>query len=391
MSTDLLSTRVVTVFAGQRLSDVTSLLRQTRAQYCAVVNKETHGFEGIVRLVDAAAFSNPELRTFANLIGEAPWNRVAEDTPTREILAQLSADTDVILVMLEPDDRYIGIITKESAWGWLVEWQASQQRWLEAVFDEQKLLANFLEKKVEQRTDSLRIALEEFRSSSAQLSHDVGGPLRTIKSFLDMLSNGECGVLNEEGHAYVHRIFRASTKVEALAVEILGRAREAGKAAPAPLHTVDLNEVMADAIELANAFLQERDALVMQRDTLHAVCGRYVPLLQIVSNLLVNAVKYVPAGRQPEVQIWSEESEGCVLLCVKDNGRGIGAAHAEAVFKPFVRLNDDRTVGAGLGLSITRDAVREMGGNIRLQSEEGVGSVFTVVLQSALVESEEEN
>ncbi len=391
MSKDLLSTRVATVFPGQRLSDVSSLLRQTRAQYCAVVNKETHGFEGIVRLGDAAAFSNPELRTFANLIGEASWRRVGADTPTREILAELSADTDVILVMLEPDDRYIGIITKESAWGWLVEWQASQQRWLEAVFDEQKLLANFLEKKVEQRTDSLRLALEEFRSSSAQLSHDVGGPLRTIKSFVEMLSNGECGVLNDEGNAHVHRICRAATKVEALTVEILGRAREAGKAAPAPLHTVDLNEVIADAIELSHAFLQERDALVMQRDTLHAVSGRYVPLLQIVSNLLVNAVKYVPAGRQPEVHIWSEESDGHVLLCVKDNGRGIGPAHAEAVFKPFVRLNDDRTVGAGLGLSITRDAVREMGGNIRLESEEGVGSVFTVVLQTALAGIEVEN
>lgn len=383
---DLLSARVILVHPEQRLSDVAAELRQARAQYCAVVNEETHAFEGIVRLGDAATFSNPELRTFSNMISEAHCSRVREDTPTEKILAELSADMDVILVVLAPDDRYVGLITKESAWGWLVEWQASQQRWLETVFDEQKLLADFLEKKVEQRTDSLRLALEEFRSSSAQLSHDIGGPLRTIKSFVEMLSNGECGVLNDDGRAYVDRIFRAATKVEALAIEILGRAREAGKAAPTPLDTVDLNEVMADAIELSNAFLRERDALVMQRDLLHAVSGRYVPLLQILSNLLVNAVKYVPAGRRPEVQIWSEESGGRVLLCVKDNGRGIGPAYAEAVFKPFVRLNGDRTAGAGLGLSITRDAVREMGGKIHLESEEGVGSVFTVVLRTALVD-----
>ncbi|MDF3059665.1 MAG: domain protein S-box [Rariglobus sp.] len=380
---DLLSTRVVVVHPEQRLSDAAPALRQLRAQYCAVVEENTGVFEGIVRLGDAAALSNSGSRIFADLSGGTPWIRVDEGTPAEGILTHLSDDRDAVLVVLTRDDHYIGTITMESVWGWLVQSQALQQRLLEQVFEEQRLLSDFLEKKVEQRTTSLRVALEEFRSSSVQLSHDVGGPLRTIKSFVEMLANGECGVLNEEGRIYVDRIFRAATKVEALAVEILGRAREAGRAAPAPLHTVDLNEVMADAIELSHALLQERDALVMQRDVLHAVSGRYVPLLQIMSNLLVNAVKYVPENRRPEVEIWSEESEGRVLLRVKDNGRGIGSADAETVFQPFVRLGDDRTEGTGLGLSITRDAVRDLGGNIRFESREGVGSVFTVVLQVA--------
>jgi signal transduction histidine kinase len=382
---DLLSTRVVVVHPEQRLSDAAPALRELRAQYCAVINETTHLFEGIVRLGDAAALSNSASRIFADLLGGSPWTRVDEDTPAKDILARLSEDRDAILVVLDTENRYIGTITMESAWGWLVQSQALQQRWLEQVFEEQRLLADFLEKKVEQRTTSLRLALEEFRASSAQLSHDVGGPLRTIKSFVEMLANGECGVLNEEGQSYVDRIFRAASKVEALAIEILGRAREAGKAAPAPLHTVDLNEVLADAIELSHALLQERDAMVMQRDTLHSVSGRYVPLLQIMSNLLVNAVKYVPDERRPQVEIWSEEAAGRVMLRVKDNGRGIGAADAETVFQPFVRLRDERTAGTGLGLSITRDAVLDLGGNIRLESEEGVGSVFTVALHSAPV------
>jgi signal transduction histidine kinase len=383
MAKDLLSTRVAIVRPEQKLSDVEAALKESRAQYCAVVNERTQVFEGVVRLENSSVFQRSEPLVFSDITRETQWNRTSEDTPASEILATLTNDKDAIVVMLAPDDRYLGIITMESAWGWLVQWQGSQQRWLERVFEEQRLLADFLEKKVEQRTASLRAALEEFRSSSAQLSHDVGGPLRTIKSFVEMLANGECGVLNDDGRAYVERIFRAATKVEALAIEILGRAREAGKSAPMPLHTVDLNEVMADAIELSHALLQERDALVMQRDTLHAVSGRYVPLLQIMSNLLVNAVKYVPSSRRPEVEIWSEESEGRVLLRVKDNGRGIRSADAEAVFQPFVRLGDDRTTGAGLGLSITRDAVLDLGGNIRLESEEGVGSVFTVVLHTA--------
>ncbi len=380
---DLLSTRVVVVHPEQRLADAAAQLREHRAQHCAVVDETTRVFEGIVRLGDAAALSNAGSRIFADLSHGTQWTRVDDDTPAETILAYLSEDRDAILVVLDADNRYMGAITMESAWGWLVHSQAMQQQWLEQVFNEQRLLADFLEKKVEQRTTSLRVALDEFRSSSAQLSHDVGGPLRTIKSFVEMLTNGECGVLNEEGQAYVERIMRAATKVEALAVEILGRAREAGKAAPAPLHTVDLNEVMADAIELSHAYLQERDAQLIQREILHAVSGRYVPLLQIVSNLLVNAVKYVPEDRRPEVEIWSEESEGQVFLRVKDNGRGIGPADTETVFEPFARVGDTRTDGAGLGLSITRDAVLDLGGNIRLESKEGVGSVFTVVLKTA--------
>lgn len=386
---DLLSSRVVVVHPEQRLSDAAPQLREQRAQHCAVVDEKTHVFEGILRLGDAAALSNSGSRIFADLMGGTPWTRIDEHASAEAILACLSEDRDALLVVLAANGRYVGCITMESAWSWLVHSQALQQRWLEQVFDEQRLLADFLEKKVEQRTTSLRIALEEFRSSSAQLSHDVGGPLRTIKGFVEMLTSGECGTLNDEGRAYVDRIYRAASKVEMLASDILGRAREAGKAAPAPLHTVDLNEVLADAIEFSQALLRERDSLVTHRAPLHAVSGRYVPLLQIVSNLLVNAVKYVPEDRRPEVEIWTEESEGGVLLRVKDNGRGIAAADTETVFQPFTRLGDERVPGAGLGLSITRDAVRDLGGNIRLESVEGVGSVFTVVLQAPNSQSPE--
>ncbi|HEY9250871.1 MAG TPA: ATP-binding protein [Rariglobus sp.] len=379
---DLLSTRVVVVHPEQRLSDAAAALRKTRAQYCAVVNEDTRAFEGVVRLGDAAAFSNAGSRIFADLGYDAAWRPVDENAPAETVLAELSADKDGVLVVLA-SGRYAGLVTMESAWGWLVQSQASQQCWLERVYEEQRRLSDFLEKKVEQRTASLRLALDQFRSSSTQLSHDVGGPLRTIKMFVEMLTTGECGVLNDEGRAYVERILRAATKVDTLAKDILGRAREAGKAAPAPLHAVDLNEVLADALELSHALLRERDAVIARPGGLHAVAGRYVPLLQIVSNLLVNAVKYVPAGRRPEVEIWSESSGEAVLLRVKDNGRGISSSDTDRVFQPFARLDDGQADGTGLGLSIARDAVLNLGGDIRLESQEGVGSVFTVVLRPA--------
>ena len=384
LAKDLLSTRVVVVSAEQRLADAAVALRNVRAQYCAVVNEESGAFEGLVQLGEIAAFTNAGSRIFADLAGDTPWRRVAEDTPADAILAELSTNNEALFVVLTAADTYAGVITMESAWGWLVHSQETRQRWLEKVFDEQRRLADFLEKKIDRRTASLRSALNDFRSSSARLSHDIGGPLRTIKLFVEMLSEGECGVLNDEGRAYVQRIIRAATTVETLAADILGRAREADKAAPAPLHTVDLNEVLADAIELASALIQERGAVISKRDELHAVSGRYVPLLQILSNLLVNAITYVPADRLPALEIWSESADDGVRLHFKDNGRGISESNLKTVFQPFFRVDAERHSGAGLGLSIARDSVQELGGDISVESHEPDGSVFTVILRPPL-------
>lgn len=382
LAKDLLSTRVVVVHAEQRLADAAPALRDARAQYCAVVHQATGALEGLVHLGDIACFSNAGSRIFADLAGDTPWRRVPEDTPADDILDLLSANHEAVFAVLSAGEKYAGLITMESAWGWLVRSQAMRQRWLEKVFKEQRCLADFLERKIDQRTGSLRSALEEFRHSSASLSHDIGGPLRTIKLFVEMISEGECGVLNEEGRAYVDRILRATTKVETLARDVLGRAREAGKAAPAPLDTVDLNEVLSDAIELASALVRDRGAIISKRSELHGVGGRYVPLLQIISNLLVNAVTYVPPGRRPELEIWSESAGGRVHLHFKDNGRGISPANAKTVFQPFFRVETDRHSGAGLGLSIARDAVLQLGGDITLESRESEGSVFTVILRA---------
>lgn len=381
---DLLSTRVVVVHPEQRLSDAAEALRLARAHHCAIVNEETGACENLVPLSVALAYSSPGHRIFADLADGTPWRRIADDTPAEVILASLGSEPGDALIVEKKDGRYAGIVTMESAWGWLVQSQAAQQRLLERVYDDQRHLADFLEQKVEQRTASLRQALDDFRASSIHLSHDIGSPLRTIKSFVEMLASGECGVLNDEGRAYVDRIVRAAGKVEALAAEILGRSRDAARFAPAAQHAVDLNEVVADSIELSRALLDERRAVIRRADALHTVSGRYVPLLQIITNLLANAVKYVPAGRPPELEIWTEESAaGGIRFRIKDNGRGIRASDTENIFEPFVRGEDQRTEGTGLGLSIARDAARALGGSITFESREGVGSVFTVELKPA--------
>src|SRR5215208_6790205 len=110
-----------------------------------------------------------------------------------------------------------------------------------------------------------------------------------------------------------------------------------------------------------------------------------VKLRQIVLNLLSNAVKFTAEGGHVSVTCDAGDRAGTVAVHVADTGIGIAADHLEKVFLPFVQVAGQVSSdeGVGLGLSISRDLARAMGGDIVVRSELGVGSRFTVTLPSA--------
>ncbi|MDQ3244695.1 MAG: ATP-binding protein, partial [Gemmatimonadota bacterium] len=107
-------------------------------------------------------------------------------------------------------------------------------------------------------------------------------------------------------------------------------------------------------------------------------------LRQILVNLLSNAVKFTSAGGQIEISCAMQDAVG--LIRVRDTGIGIPSDKLEAIFDPFVQVRADLTrphEGTGLGLAISRDLARGMGGDLRVQSEQGSGSTFIVALPLA--------
>jgi signal transduction histidine kinase len=104
-------------------------------------------------------------------------------------------------------------------------------------------------------------------------------------------------------------------------------------------------------------------------------------LRQIMINLLSNAVKFTPEGGR--IRLYSTASEKWVSIHVNDTGPGIPADKREAVFEPFVQLDQGLTRtsdGTGLGLAISRGLARGMGADVTLKSKVGVGSTFTLTL-----------
>jgi signal transduction histidine kinase len=112
------------------------------------------------------------------------------------------------------------------------------------------------------------------------------------------------------------------------------------------------------------------------------VLGHEAYLTQVLSNLLFNAVKFVPAGRRPEVRLAARRDPGQVRLTIQDNGIGIPREEQGRLFGMFERLTHDFE-GTGIGLSIVRKAVERMGGEVGVDSEAGRGATFWIQLREA--------
>jgi len=109
-------------------------------------------------------------------------------------------------------------------------------------------------------------------------------------------------------------------------------------------------------------------------------------LIQILTNLLGNAAKFTPAHGEVEIRLTRGVRDDEVMIVVRDSGVGIPADKLELIFEPFVQLERSLTMpaeGAGLGLAISRDLARGMGGDLLAESVEGQGATLILTLPRA--------
>jgi signal transduction histidine kinase len=126
--------------------------------------------------------------------------------------------------------------------------------------------------------------------------------------------------------------------------------------------------------------IEEREASVLVQD-LPIVKGDIVLITQMLQNLISNAIKFCDEDA-PSVSISARSSEEEVILCVQDNGIGIGPADCDRIFLPFQRLHGrNKYAGNGIGLAICRKTVARHRGRIWVESEPGQGSRFFVALR----------
>jgi signal transduction histidine kinase len=217
----------------------------------------------------------------------------------------------------------------------------------------------------------------------AVMSHELRTPLSAILGFTDILDEGIPGPVNDLQREQLGRVRASALHLLQLIEEILTFARmEAGREEfrPSPVRLCD---VVGQAVDMvAPAAQEKRIELRVERPTgeddgFRTDAGK---LRQILVNLLSNAVKFTDEG---EVSVaFHRNGEGAVFV-VRDTGMGIAEDHLEAIFEPFWQLEEVRTRragGTGLGLAVSRRLTDLLGGEISVESRQGEGSTFRLLV-----------
>jgi signal transduction histidine kinase len=144
---------------------------------------------------------------------------------------------------------------------------------------------------------------------------------------------------------------------------------------------IRLSRVIKDAVSQLAGELETRQVAVTIARSGSQVLGHYSMLVQAITHLVSNAVKFVPLGTTPAVRIYDTRDASFVRLWVEDNGIGIQPEHRDRIFRVFERLHDrDEYTGTGIGLAIVHKAASRMNGRVGVESEPGKGSRFWIEL-----------
>ncbi len=213
------------------------------------------------------------------------------------------------------------------------------------------------------------------------VSHDLKAPLITIRGFAQyLLRDLEEGRLEQVG-SDASRIFEAAGQMQHLLDHLVALSR-AGLGA-APPEPVPLDVVAVEALRLVEGRRAHTGVRVELASGLPVVFGDQARLVQVLQNLLENAVKFTAGVEEPLVTVRPgplKEDEGEATIIVADNGKGIDPAHHNRVFGLFEKL-DPACEGTGVGLAVVRRIVETHGGKARVESQgAGQGTEVWVTL-----------
>lgn len=219
---------------------------------------------------------------------------------------------------------------------------------------------------------------DDFVSMAA---HELRSPLTIIRGYTDMLRDEK---LSEDGRGHLASVERSAGQLNMLIGDILDVAKLQEGRMSFNYETKDVSEELSAIVESFMKPAQDKGLqLAYERKTLPPITIDQTRFHQVMINLVGNAIKYTPKG---EVRVITGSESGKVIIRVSDTGMGISADDQQKLFQKFYRVKTEETqkiTGTGLGLWITAQLVKAMGGSISVESIKGKGTDFIVTFPVA--------
>jgi signal transduction histidine kinase/ligand-binding sensor domain-containing protein len=243
----------------------------------------------------------------------------------------------------------------------------------EIAANEDKMLRAKAEEENRQKMEVLRI-----------VSHDLKNPISAIRGFSEILL--EDGDLNDDNKSIAGMIVEASDGMVELINQLLNFSRFEG----ASFRVIKSNILVKNEVDkiverFRNQASKKEQKIIkdfrIEDCTINADSTLFA---QIIENLIGNAIKYSPLGKEIIVKLLEDQEK--IFICIKDFGQGFSDKDKEDLYKPFIKLSSIPTAGemsSGLGLTIVKKFVELNNGSISLESQKGAGSEFTLEFQKS--------
>ena len=230
-----------------------------------------------------------------------------------------------------------------------------------------------------QLSQELKLRNEDLESFFHAMAHDVRAPLRAIRSFTQLLQEEEASRMGEQGQHDLKHIQSAAKLMQETIDGLVAFARV--ERSNRQMQSISLAPLIHTCLGQLQLEIQQRQAQIDVAEDLPEVQGTSILLTLALTNLLSNALKFMPPHKHPAITMRATTSAQLCRLEIADNGIGISVEDQQRLFQPFVQLHGIEVYeGLGLGLATVRKAVELMGGRVGVTSTIGQGSTFWIEL-----------
>ena len=251
---------------------------------------------------------------------------------------------------------------------------------------DQKREISIYAKQLENIELKLRESNQELEQFAYAASHDLKEPLRMISSYIQLLERKVDFSSEKSTEEYFYYITDGATRMQNMLDDLLEYSRVGRKGEN--YQDTDLNEILFIVLNNLMVRMKETDAVIYATD-LPVIFSSSTEMIQLLQNLLSNAIKFTKQENQPIIRINTKEDDEHYIISVSDNGIGIAEDQKDRVFGIFERLNHrSEYEGSGIGLTTCRKIVKNVGGNIWLDSKINEGTTFHISIPKKVKQPE---